>query len=94
MEAPKPVAETDVIRTLAELPDTTIVSEEALCRIFARSTDSIKRAVQRGELPPPVRLFGKPSWTVRVLVRFIEKRLEQAALDAAEVRLTLEQRSP
>ena len=84
----------DIIAALAELPDTAIVSEEALCRIFARSSDSIKRAVRRGELPPPVRLFGKPSWTVRVLVQFIEKRLEQAALDAAEVRLTLEQRSP
>jgi hypothetical protein len=60
MEVTNPSENMDVIATLAELPDTAIVSEEALCRIFARSSDSIKRAVHRGELPPPVRLLASP----------------------------------
>ena len=89
MEPQAPPVDTDVIKSLAELPEATIVSEEALRRIFGKSGDSIKRAVERGELPQPVRLFGKPSWTVRVLIQHIEERLEKASKDARRVQLKL-----
>ena len=39
-----------------------------------------KRAVERGELPPPVRLFGRPCWTVEHVLAHVNARL-QAALD-------------
>ena len=90
MEPPTPPVDTDVIKSLAELPEATIVSEEALRRIFGKgAVSSIKRAVERGELPQPVRLFGKPSWTVRVLIQHIEERLEKASKDARRVQLKL-----
>jgi hypothetical protein len=70
-----------VQRELADLPEGAIVTEEALARMFSRHSVSIKRAVRRGELPPPVRLMGEPVWTVGTLLRHLEARLEVARID-------------
>jgi hypothetical protein len=59
-----------------------IITESGLAKLLKRHPVSIKRAVQRGELPPPVRLCGGPAWTVGTLVSFMEKRLEAAAKEA------------
>ena len=56
--------------------------EQGLGALFGRHESSVKRAVERGELPPPVRLFGQNAWTAGVLVRHLESRLEQAAREA------------
>jgi hypothetical protein len=56
------------------------VTEEALATILGKSCrESVKRAVDRGELPPPVRLMGKNTWTARVIIEHIETRLRTAA---------------
>mgnify|MGYP001368255042 CR=1 FL=1 len=94
MEVTTPTEQTDIIRALAELPDTAIVSEKAIARIFDRHIDSVRRAVQRDELPEPVRLFGQPSWTVRMLVQHLEARLEKASQEAKRGRLTVAQHRP
>ena len=100
MEAPKPVedteptVDTDVIRALAELPESAIVTEKAIARIFSRSSDGVRRAIQRGELPQPVKLFGKPSWTVRALIQHMEERLGKASLEAKRTHLTVTQHQP
>ena len=67
-----------VIKELGALPAETVVSEQALAKIFDRHRVSIKRAVERGELPPSVRLFGEPIWTVRALQDHLAKRLDAA----------------
>ena len=68
-----------VIREFGELGADAIIHEEGLRRLFDRSSDSIKRAVDRGELPPPIRMFGQPTWTAGAIVRHIEERMQQAA---------------
>ena len=68
-----------VIKDLAELPHGAIISEEALAKMFMRHQVSIKRAVERKELPPSVRLFGEPIWTAGTLIAHLEKRLKTAA---------------
>ena len=68
-----------IIMELGALTPTTIITEEGVARLFRRHVVSVKRAVQRGELPPPCRLFGVNVWTVGVFVRHIEHRLDQAA---------------
>jgi hypothetical protein len=68
-----------IIIELGALTPTTIVTEEGVARLFGRHVVSVKRAVQRGELPPPCRLFGVNVWTVGTLIRYIESRLEAAA---------------
>jgi hypothetical protein len=49
-----------IIRELGELPPGTIITEKALGRVLNRHLVSIKRAIERGELPPSIRLFGEP----------------------------------
>ena len=67
-----------IVRELGDLPDGTIINEEALARLFDRCQVSIKRAIQRRELPPPVKLLGMPVWTVGKILNFINDRLDFA----------------
>jgi len=67
-----------VIRQIGDLQPDTIVTEEALAQMFQRHRVSIKRAVRRGELPQPVRLFNEPVWTVQALRDHLSRRLEAA----------------
>ena len=69
----------DVCIELGMLSDGTIVSESALARMFGKHPVSIKRAVERGELPPPTKLMGKPVWTAGSIRRHIEERLASEA---------------
>ena len=77
-----PVHLPGVIAELGQLGSSAVITEEGVARLFGRHVASVKRAIQRGELPPPTRLFGRGTWTVGVLVGHIEKRLEQAAKEA------------
>ena len=71
-----------IVRELGELGEGAIITEKALARLFDKHPDSIKRAVQRKELPQPVKLMGKPSWTAGSIVKHIEQRLHEAAQEA------------
>ena len=53
---------------LAQLGADTVVSEAELAKVVGRHRVSIRRAVERGELPAPFRAFGKPSWVVQSLL--------------------------
>lgn len=68
-----------VIEELGALPPKSIISEGGVARLFSRHPASVKRAVDRGELPPPVRMFGQSVWTVEVVTEHISSRLAQAA---------------
>lgn len=63
---------------LGSLPSGTILDERALAAMFGCSTATIKRAVQRSELPAPVRMFGRPVWTAGAILRHVEARLVEA----------------
>lgn len=67
-----------IVDELAALPENALIPEKALAKIFSCSTTTIKRAVDRGELPKPVRMFGKPSWTAGGILRHVNARLETA----------------
>ena len=73
-----------IVRELGELPPGAILQEQALAGMFQRDPVSIKRAVGRGELPVPVRMFGKPTWTAGAILAHIEARLETAKEEAAK----------
>lgn len=72
-------ADKDVIAELAALPAGSLVTEAGLARIWGKCRDSIRSAVERGELPPSVRVMGKPTWTTGVIIRHIEGLLESEA---------------
>lgn len=83
-----------IIALLGELGPGAILFEEGLARLFDRHPVSIKRAVERGELPPPVKLLGQPAWTAGALVRHIEGRLEEAAKEAERLAQRIAKLSP
>ena len=72
-----------IVRDLGDLPPGALLDERALARVFGGCHPiTVKRAVARGELPPPVRLFGKPHWTAGVILGHIEARLADAKREA------------
>ena len=81
-------------RELGDLPPGAIVTEKALARMLGRHQVSIKRAVQRGELPAPTRLLGGPVWTAGVLLQHIEARLGAAQEEAERTRKRISELSP
>jgi len=83
-----------IVTALGELPPGAILEEAGLARMFNRHPVSIKRAVERGELPPPVRLFGKPTWTVAVILAHLERRLEGAHREREKDRARIARLSP
>lgn len=85
MDSPKRVIptheekETHGIVQLGTLSPNSLISEAGLAEMFGKCRDSIKAAVDRRELPPSVRIMGKPMWTVGVIVRHVETMLESEA---------------
>ena len=71
-----------VIAEFGDLKPGAIITEEGIAKLFQRHVVSVKRAVQRGELPPPTKLFGANVWTVESIIRYIEDRLAQAAAES------------
>ena len=83
-----------IVKGLGELPPGAILEEEALARMFGRHAVSIKRAVERGELPPPVRMFGKPRWTAGAILAHFEARLQTAKREAEKNTARIARLSP
>lgn len=74
-----------VVRELGELPPGAIIDEKALAAMFHCHRVSIKRSVQRKELPPPTRLMGKPCWTAKAILDHITRRLDAAQREAEKI---------
>lgn len=77
------VQKSGVWRELGDLPAGAVVSRKGLAEIFGKHEASIDRAIQREELPPPIRFLGGPVWTAGAILAHINSRLEQAQ-EAAE----------
>ena len=73
-----------IMTALAELPPHALISEHQLAQVFGRHVSSIRRAIQRGELPPSVPLLNDHVWTAAILWEHISARLETARQAAAQ----------
>ncbi len=73
---------TGIVAELGALGPGALVFESGLARMLGRHPVSIKRAVERGELPPPVRLLGQLVWLVETIIEFLRMRLAEAAKEA------------
>ena len=69
-------AATGIYHSLATLPPNAPLTEAALANLLGKSRRSITRAVERGELPPPVRLLGQPTWLARTITAHLAQRLQ------------------
>ena len=70
-----------------QLPSGALVTEDGLARLLGKECrETIKRAVERGELPTPVKLMGKNTWTAGTIIAHIEARLEGEARKLTRLR--------
>ena len=73
-----------IFEKLGSLPTGALVTEDGLAHLLGKGCrESIKRAVVRGELPQPVKLMGKNTWTARTIIEHIEQRLAAEARRSA-----------
>lgn len=79
---------------LGALEEGALITETGLATMFGKHPVSIKRAVERGELPPPTRLMGKQVWTVGTIRRHIEARLESEAKERQRLMQKMANMSP
>jgi len=93
-QTPEEQAPAGVVRELGELPPGAILEEEAVARMFNRHPASVKRAVARGELPPPTRFLGKPRWTAGAILAHLDTRLESARREAEKEAARISRLSP
>ncbi len=88
------VVEFEIVAELGELGRGALVTETGLARMLNRHPASIKRAIDRDELPRPTRLMGKPCWTAGKIIEHLEARQETAAREAAEIDRKVQQLRP
>ena len=74
-----------VVKELGELGAGAVITEAGLARLLGRHKVSIKRAVERGELPPPIRLCGGPVWLAGAIIEHLQKRMDEAAKEREKV---------
>lgn len=90
LDLPEVEEDNDIVAALGSLPGGAIIYEPALAKLFDRSRRTIKRAVKRGELPAPTRLFGQSAWTARTILNHIESRIQHNETSAAADRADLD----
>ena len=64
-----------IVQMLGELPAGSLITEEGLANILDKCKATIKNAVARKELPRPIKLMGKNTWTVDYIRGYFEKKL-------------------
>lgn len=81
-ESPEGSSFPGIVAEMVQRGPSSIITEGELAHLLRRHPASVRRAVRRRELPPPVRILGARVWTVGVLLRHLEMRLEEAAAEA------------
>jgi hypothetical protein len=59
-----------------------IVLTQDFQALFGISDDTVTRAYKRGDIPPPIRLFGCNAWTIDALQQHFARRLDEVRAQA------------
>jgi predicted DNA-binding transcriptional regulator AlpA len=74
---------TGIILGLAALPEKAILTEAALATTIGVTQRTIRRMVQRNEIPPPVPLAGQAVWFAGGVLAYIQSRIDRRLRDAS-----------
>lgn len=74
-----------LITVLAEMPERTLLDENALAKALGVTKRTVRRMVARFELPPPVSFAGRSTWQSGRVLAWFEVRAERAARDARRI---------
>lgn len=73
-----------LVDELAKLPDRTILDEGRLASMLKITPRTLRRMVQRAELPPPISLGGRSVWLSDRILLYLNTAAEQAEKDAID----------
>lgn len=68
-----------LIVELALLPPGALLDECAMAEVFAVTKRTIRRMVNKQELPPPISLAGRSTWVAGSVVQHIADRVDEAS---------------
>ena len=74
-----------VLDTLARLPERGLLTEAALAKALHVAPRTVRRMVNRWQLPPPTRLGGRNVWFAGRVLAHIEAAAERAERGAERV---------
>lgn len=74
-----------IIEEIGALPPGALVYEPALEKMLGMGMRAIDRAIERGQLPPGVKVGAKRLWTAGSIVKWIDARIERAAKENERV---------
>jgi len=83
-------AEVGAVDAFAHLSEHAVVFEPEVAKAFGKCRMTIKRCVQRGELPHPFRMMGKNAWTAGALRAHFTKLSGNALKEQKRVRELVE----
>lgn len=75
-----------VAEGLAGLPDDQWIDQATMAEAFGVVDRTLRRMVERGEVPPPIPLAGGSRWKVGRVREWLDNRARQAEADANEAR--------
>ena len=75
----------ELFALIGSLQDGALITEAGLAKMFGRHPVSIKRAVERGELPPPIYLLKRPMFSIGGIRRHLERRFEEALVEQERI---------
>ena len=68
---------TGMLPGLGALDPGTLVNIQGLAGVFMCHTETVRRAIDQGSLPPPTQMPGGKYWTVGFLLDYINGRLSE-----------------
>lgn len=75
---------TGIITALATLPEKALLEETAMTRALGVSARTIRRMVDRHELPPPIPLAGRSVWIAGRVFAYLDAQANQAEKEAEQ----------
>ena len=79
------VSQSTVSNAVTSIPRLTllkILTTQDLETLFGICDETVSNAVKRGELPPPVKLFGRNVWSMEGIQLHLAQRLEASRVQA------------
>ena len=80
----------ELFSLIGSLEDGALITEAGLAKMFGRHPVSIKRAIERGELPPPIYLLKRPMFSIGGIRRHLGQRSEEALEEQKRVQNTVQ----
>ena len=82
------------LQELSGLPPQTLLTRQDLADYLGRDEETVTRAVERGELPPPTRICNSAIWMVEGILDHVRQQLDNESARRAKITRLRQERKP